>query len=156
MAWRDTLMELREQLAAAREQRRALAIEENAEREAVRKQLAELVASLEVESLLQEMNTVMLEGKGKIETFLSWEDDSEDEGPASDTEFFNSLDPDEEDIDVISLVLTWEEDGERELDVDVGDSDDGLYVQIAGVAIRQERPALEAALAQAFREELEL
>ena len=156
MAWRDNLVELREQLAAARAERMKLANEENAERDQVRKQLTDLVSSLQVSSLLQEMNSVMLEGKGKIETYLSWEDAEVEEGPESDVSFFNSLDSKEEDLEVISLVLTWEEDGEREVDVDVGDSDDGLYIQVAGVEIRQEQPALEAALAEAFRAELEL
>ncbi|MFQ6028009.1 MAG: hypothetical protein ACE5Q6_10995 [Dehalococcoidia bacterium] len=157
MAWRDTLYELRAQLAAARAERLAVLQEENAERQQVQRRLTELVSSLEIASLLQEMNTVMLEGKGKIETFVSWEHSGEeDDAPASDLDFLNPFDDEEEDADVISLILTWEEDGEREVDVDVGDSEDGVYLQVAGVEIRQEPQALQDALVEAFRAELEL
>ena len=64
--------------------------------------------------------------------------------------------PEEEEGDVIALILTWVEGGERELAVDVGISEDGTYVQVNGVEIRPERAALEAALVEAFREELDL
>jgi hypothetical protein len=159
MAWRDTLLGLRDELALARQERLALLQEENEEREQIRRQLSELASTLQIEHRLQEMNSVMLDGRGKIETFVSWEISEEDEEipvGLSDLEFLGSLGDDEEDTDVISLVLSWEEDGLRELDVDVGDSDDGIYLQVAGAEIRQEAEALEDALLEAFRSELEL
>jgi hypothetical protein len=58
--------------------------------------------------------------------------------------------------DVITTVLSWDEGEEMEIVVDLGLSDDGTYLQINGVEIRPERAALERALIEAFREELEL
>ena len=40
--------------------------------------------------------------------------------------------------------------------IDLGVADEGVYVQINGIEIRAEREAMEPALLQAFREELEL
>ena len=54
------------------------------------------------------------------------------------------------------MILTWEERGERELAIDLGVTDDGIYVQVNGIEVRAEREALEPALLQAFRGELEL
>ena len=58
--------------------------------------------------------------------------------------------------DVITDILTWEEGGELELAVDLGISDDGIYLQVNGVDIRTEREALEQALIEGFRDELNL
>ena len=94
------------------------------------------------------MNRTLLDGQGTVEKIVSWEADEEDEdGPMAE---------EEEDADVIALILTWEERGERELAIDLGVADEGVYVQINGIEIRAEREAMEPALLQAFREELEL
>ena len=146
--WRDTLAELKEQLAEARAERIRRDAEEDAELQRQRVVLSELAESLDISDLLTEMNRTLLDGGGAIETILSWETEDEDD----DTLPFDA----EEESDVIALILTWVEGGERELAVDVGATEDGTYVQVNGVEIRPEREALEVALVEAFREELDL
>ena len=147
--WRDTLAELKEELSDARAERMRRDAEENAELQRQRAVLSELVESLEISDLLTEMNRTLLDGGGAIETILSWETEDEDDDMLP-------FGPEEEEGDVIALILTWVEGGERELAVDVGVTDDGTYVQVNGVEIRPEREAMEAALVEAFREELDL
>ena len=67
----------------------------------------------------------------------------------------NGDEPDE-DTDVITTILSWEEGGEMEIAVDLGLSDDGIYLQINEIEIRPEKEALEQGLIQAFRDELDL
>ena len=149
MAWRDSLAVLKEELAGTRAERLSQASDEDAEIQKEREELSRLADSLGVSGLLSDMNRTLLDGQGTVEKILSWETDEDDEdgGPGSE---------EEEDADVIALILTWEERGERELAIDLGVTDDGVYVQINGIEIRSEREALEPALLQAFREELEL
>ena len=148
MAWRDSLAELKEELANIRAERLSQASDEDAEIEKEREELSRLVDSLRVSELLSDMNRTLLDGQGTVEKIVSWEADEEDEdGPMAE---------EEEDADVIALILTWEERGERELAIDLGVADEGVYVQINGIEIRAEREAMEPALLQAFREELEL
>jgi len=149
MTWRDSLAELKEELAGTRAERLSQASDEDAEIQKEREELSRLADSLGVSGLLSDMNRTLLDGQGTVEKILSWETDEDDEdgGPGSE---------EEEDADVIALILTWEERGERELAIDLGVTDDGVYVQINGIEIRSEREALEPALLQAFREELEL
>jgi hypothetical protein len=148
MAWRDTLEELKEELANVRAERLSQASDEDAEIEKEREELSRLADSLRVSDLLADMNRTLLDGQGTVEKIVSWETDEEDgDGPNAE---------EEEDADVIALILTWEERGERELAIDLGVTDEGVYVQINGIEIRAEREALEPALLQAFREELEL
>jgi len=149
MAWRDSLAVLKEELAGTRAERLSQASDEDAEIQKEREELSRLADSLGVSGLLSDMNRTLLDGQGTVEKIVSWETDEDDEdgGPGSEGE---------EDADVIALILTWEERGERELAIDLGVTDDGVYVQINGIEIRSEREALEPALLQAFREELEL
>jgi len=148
MAWRDSLTELKEELANIRAERLSQASDEDAEIEKEREELSRLADSLGVSELLFDMNRTLLDGQGTVEKIVSWEADEEDEdGPMAE---------EEEDADVIALILTWEERGERELAIDLGVADEGVYVQINGIEIRAEREAMEPALLQAFREELEL
>ncbi|MCI0812029.1 MAG: hypothetical protein J4O10_10815, partial [Chloroflexi bacterium] len=63
---------------------------------------------------------------------------------------------DDEDTDVITTILSWDEGGEMEIAVDLGLSDDGIYLQINEIEIRPERDALEQGLIEAFRDELDL
>lgn len=149
MAWQDSLSELKQELADIRAERLSQASDDEAEIQKEREELSLLAESLGVSGLLSDMNRTLLDGQGSVEKIVSWESDEEDEDddPVSD---------DEEDADVIALILTWEERGERELAIDLGVTDEGIYVQINGIEIRAERAALEPALLQAFRDELEL
>lgn len=155
MTWRDTLQELQQELAEARAERLREAKEEESQREAQRQRLTQMAASLEVSRLVEDMNAVLLRGEGSIESYSSWEDNQE----GDDDEDNGLLLPgteEEEDADYVSVVLAWEEDGEREIAVDLGMGEQGLYLQVNGVDVRPEREALEQALVEAFREELEL
>ena len=149
MAWQDTLLELREELAAARAERLQRASEEAAEIGKQRDELTRLADSLGISDVLSEMNRTLLDGKGEIETIVSWEPEQEDDDLSPD-------DDDEEEADGISAFLTWEEAEEREIAVDLGLAEDGIYLQVNGVDIRPERDALETALIEAFRDELDI
>ena len=148
MAWLDSLSELKQELAGVRAERLSQTSADEAEMQKERDELSRLAESLAVSDLLAEMNATLLDGQGTVEKIVSWESDEEDDGDEDD-----GL---EEDADVIALILTWEERGERELAIDLGVTDDGTYVQVNGIEVRAEREALEPALLQAFREELEL
>ena len=63
---------------------------------------------------------------------------------------------DDDDTDVITTILSWEEGGDLEIAVDLGLSEDGIYLQINEIEIRPERGALEQGLIEAFRDELDL
>ncbi len=149
MAWLDSLSELKEELAGVRAERLSQTSVDEAEIQEERDELSRLAESLAVSDLLAEMNSTLLDGQGSVEKIVSWESGEEDGGD-------EEADADEEDADVIALILTWEERGERELAIDLGVTDDGTYVQVNGIEVRAEREALEPALLQAFREELEL
>lgn len=157
MAFRDTLTNLRDELAAARAQRLQEAAAEDAELEAARENLRALAESLQIGPLLEELNAILLEGRGVIHRFNSWDEETAD---ADDESGFNlvSLDADEEDdLEEICVTLSWEEDGERAIEVELGvEEEDTFYLMVNGVSIRQEPAALERALVEAFREELEL
>jgi hypothetical protein len=148
MAWQDSLTELKDELSETRAERRRLFEEEEADIQREREEISRMVENLGVSALLADMNSVLLDGAGKVETIVSWEEDEEDiviEG-----------EEDDEEGDAIAAILSWDEGGEREIAIDVGASEDGAYVQVNGVDIRPEREALEIALMQAFRDELEL
>ena len=149
MAWLDSLSELKEELAGVRAERLSQTSVDEAEIQEERDELSRLAESLAVFDLLAEMNATLLDGQGSVEKIVSWESDEEVDGD-------QDADPEEENADVIALILTWEERGERELAIDLGVTDDGIYVQVNGIEVRAEREALEPALLQAFRGELEL
>ena len=153
MAWQDTLLELREELAEARAERLQRASEEAAEISKQRDELTRLADSLGISDVLSEMNRTLLDGTGEIETIVSWEPEQEDDDLSRDDRDDHE---DDEEADGISAFLTWEEAEEREIAVDLGMAEDGIYLQVNGVDIRPEREALEAALIEAFRDELDI
>jgi hypothetical protein len=156
MAWRDTLEDLEAELAEMREERLRQAKAEEAERQKQREQLSQLAASLEISHLLEEMNSILLKKGGQIEMLPSWEaTDEEEEEDIGLPPLFDDTE-DDEDADYISFTLSWEEDGEREIVVDLGISDEGTYLLVNGEDTRPERNALERALVEAFRQEIEL
>ena len=149
MAWRDTLGRLREELADVRAERQRQAAAEDAEIQKQREELSRQANSLGINQLLNEMDASLLDGQGAIETIVSWEAPAEgDDEDIDDTV--------EEEGDLIATILTWDEAGEREIAVDLGLAEDGTYLQVNGVDIRLEADALEQALVEAFRDELEL
>ncbi|MCH2675881.1 MAG: hypothetical protein MK099_09185 [Dehalococcoidia bacterium] len=156
MSWRETLEGLKEELTDVRAQRKRQVDEEKAGLQKERDDLSKMAQNLGVDELLAEMNTTLLDGKGEIETIIGWVadgDDLESEQGIS----MNGDEPEEDDnTDVITTILSWDEGGELEIAVDLGLSDDGIYLQINEIEIRPERNALEQGLIEAFRDELEL
>ena len=157
MTWRDTLEGLKQELTEVRTQRQRRVEEEDAGLQKERDDLSRMAKDLGVDELLAEMNATLLDGRGEIETIIGWESDDGDpdlDGVIS----MNGDEPDDDDEDtnVITTILSWEEGGEMEIAVDLGLSDEGIYLQINEIEIRPERDALEQGLIVAFRDELDL
>ena len=157
MTWRDTLEGLKQELTEVRTQRQRRVEEEDAGLQKERDDLSRMAKDLGVDELLAEMNATLLDGKGEIQTIIGWESDDDDpdlDGVIS----MNGDEPDDdgEDTDVITTILSWEEGGEMEIAIDLGLSDEGIYLQINEIEIRPERDALEQGLIVAFRDELDL
>ena len=156
MTWRETLEGLKEELTNIRAQRQSRVDEEAASLQKEREDLSNRAQELGINELLAEMNNTLLDGNGAIETIVGWvtaDDDLELEPGIS----MNGEEPDEDDdTDVITTILSWEEGGDLEIAVDLGLSDDGIYLQINEIEIRPEQAALEQGLIEAFRDELEL
>ena len=157
MTWRDTLEGLKQELTEVRTQRQRRVEEEDAGLQKERDDLSLMAKDLGVDELLAEMNATLLDGRGEIETIIGWESDEGD--PRLDGVISmngDEPDDDDEDTDVITTILSWEEGGEMEIAVDLGLSDEGIYLQINEIEIRPERDALEQGLIVAFRDELDL
>ena len=156
MTWRETLEGLKEELTNIRARRQSRVDEEAASLQKEREDLSNRAQELGINELLAEMNNTLLDGNGAIETIVGWvtaDDDLELEPGIS----MNGEEPEEDDdTDVITTILSWEEGGDLEIAVDLGLSDDGIYLQINEIEIRPERAALEQGLIEAFRDELEL
>ena len=161
MTWHDTLQGLKQDLIEVRAQRRRRIEEAEAGLKKERDDLSLMSKNLGVEELLAEINATLLDGKGEIETIIGWEsDDEEDLDLASGLKIID-VDPegpedDDEDTDVITTILSWDEGGDLEIAVDLGLSNEGIYLQINEIEIRPEREALEQGLIEAFKDELEL
>ena len=156
MSWRETLEGLKEELTDVRAQRKRQVDEEKAGLQKERDDLSKMAQNLGVGELLAEMNTTLLDGKGEIETIIGWVSDGDDLESEQGISM-NGDEPEEDDnTDVITTILSWDEGGELEIAVDLGLSDDGIYLQINEIEIRPERDALEQGLIEAFRDELEL
>jgi hypothetical protein len=151
MSWRETLSHLREELAQARLERQRYLEQVEAERRSQQEQLSDLAASLAITRLLDEMNAILVGGKGRVETETSW--DTPDEGEEDPLAL---LEDGEDELRYITTFLSWDEDGEREIAIDLGFSEEGIYLQVNEVDVRADRQALEQALVQAFRDELQL
>ena len=156
MTWRETLEGLKEELTNIRAQRQSRVDEEAAGLQKEREDLSNKAQELGINELLAEMNNTLLDGNGAIETIVGWvtaDDDLELEPGVN----MDGEEPDEDDdTDVITTILSWEEGGDLEIAVDLGLSNDGIYLQINEIEIRPEQAALEQGLIEAFRDELEL
>jgi hypothetical protein len=159
MAWRDTIESLQAELAEARAERLLQSKLEEAARESQRQQLVQMAQSLEIAKLVDDINTVLLQGTGQIEAYSSWDQPEQEPAEAGDDMELLRLaegDDDDGEADYVSTVLTWNEDGECEIAIDLGFSEDGIYLQVNEIDVRVEREALEQALVEAFREELQV
>ena len=157
MTWHETLVELRDELAEVRAERKQHSVAYAAALQEVRGEMSRLADTLGIISLLSEINATLLNDQGAVETIVSWESGESGESgdaTADDGDEDDAGDQDQE--DVITTVLAWEEDGEREIAVEVVATEDGISLQVNGVEIRGERDALEQGLVEAFRDELEV
>ena len=154
MQWRDTLSALREELVLVRAERQRQVASADVQLQQARQEMSRLAVSLGISELLADMNNSLLGGQGDIEAVVSW--DSSQVSTADEDELEILEDEDEDQEDAITQVLSWEEFGEREIAVELVLVEDGVSVQVNGVEVRPERGALEQALLQAFRDELEL
>ena len=146
MPWRESLEQLRTQLTQARVTRMQRLQEYDQEVAAEREELLSRQESLEIATLLTDMNEVLLEGQGEVEITVEWETGEEEEAPLFDDDA----------ADVITTALTWDEGEELEVVVELAMLDEGISLMVNGVQIRQDRNALERALIDAFREQLQL
>ena len=146
MAWRDSLQQLKAELTQARATRMERLEAYDQEVAAEREELLSRHDSLNVTALVLEMNEVLLDGQGEVETTVEWETGEEEEEPVYD----------DETADVITTALSWEEGEELEVAVELAMLDEGISLMVNGIQIRQDRNSLERALIDAFREQLQL
>ncbi len=146
MPWRESLLQLKEELTAARATRleRLEAFERQVAAE--RDELRGRQESLQIAALVAEMNEVLMDGRGQVETTVEWES-REDE---------NLFEGEDDMADVITTALSWDEGEELEVVVELVMLDEGLSLMVNGVQIRQDPNSLERALLSAFREQLEI
>lgn len=146
MPWRESLIQLRSELTQARATRIQRLEEYDQEVAAEREELLSRQESLEITALLTDMSEVLLDGQGQVETTVEWETGEDEE----------ALVYDDDAADVITTALTWDEGEELEVVVELAMLDEGISLMVNGVQIRQDRNALERALMDAFREQLQL
>ena len=155
MTWRETLIDLKQDLVEVRANRERRVEEAEAGLKKEREDLSFMAQNLGVEQLLIEMNSTLLDGKGEIETIVGWEaDEEDDDNLGCRISIIDAVPDDDEDADVITSILSWDEGGVLEIVVDLGLSDEGIYLQINEIEIRPDREALEQGLIVAFKDEL--
>jgi hypothetical protein len=102
---------------------------------------------------LRSINEKILHNNGIITINNSWELETD----LNETEPEpNADEQDEEDTDYISYVLDWDEDGEREIAIDIGLEDGSLYLEINGHDVTLEVPKIQQMLINVIQEELEI
>ena len=145
MPWRDSLLQLKEEISKARAARLERLEAFDRQVAAERQELLVRQESMQITAMVSEMNEVLLDGQGQVETTVEWDTEEEDRFEGEDDM-----------ADVISTALTWDEGEELEVLVELVMLDDGLTLLVNGVPIRQDPDALERALLNAFREQLEI
>ena len=148
--WNEKLNLAASELESAREKRDDLIKETEAAIIRYQVEIETLFTELDVEKLLNDMNKVLFSGSGSLQVTKSWEDSG-----SADTEESEEDDEEVQDTDFISCVLEWEENGERELAVDVGRDESGLYIEVNGHEISMDEETLQAAVLYAAKEELD-
>ena len=148
--WNEKLNLAASELESAREKRDDLIKETEAAIIRYQVEIETLFTELDVEKLLNDMNKVLFSGSGSLQVTKSWEDSG-----SADTEESEEDEEEVQDTDFISCVLEWEENGERELAVDDGRDDSGLYIEVNGHEISMDEETLQAAVLYAAKEELD-
>ena len=153
MDWSSELGTLRSELDSFRRDRDQRIILEEAERQERLPQLKDLLLSLDIEATLSEMNRLLLDRRGDLKVYAPWDLQDEVEEGSEDAQ-----DEDEEmeyEGDSVSAILTWEEEGTREIAVDLVMAGQRFYLQVNGTEVRRlEQDDIRKALIQAFKEEL--
>ena len=172
MEWGEDLRKFRESIEAIRQQPtepREIGEEELEQRLRI---IQEAFEDLRPETYLEEMNRVLLDGRGEVEVYLPWEDEGdEDEDDEDEDDGENEVDEEDEDDedgddddeeeeeletqDVASAILVWDA-GECELAIDVGLEGDRVYWQVNGDDVPTNDVSLREALKKAFAEEVGL
>ena len=73
MAWLDTLQALKTELEETRRQRKQQASEAEHQRRVQREELSQIAESLGIASLVADMNRVLLQDSGTLNSYSSWE-----------------------------------------------------------------------------------
>ena len=142
MPWQDELKRLRASTKYTYDLRMA--------KVAVRRSLLEKFAvELSVDSLLTQMNDVLLDGGARLVVNRSWQYEYDNDDGFDDE--------DDELSDEIVYVLYWHDGSPVEIEVRVGiDNDDGGYVLVEDEEIADSAAAIQSALVEAFREIIDL
>ena len=167
MAWRDDLLVLRNEVETALARILGEPVEEDAEVIRDRQELYQLATSLQVVQLLLDVNEVVLSGTGRVESTSLMEyyddqefpyamenlrEDAEDEDEEDGEEDEEELDDNEE----LRFSLFWDDATECAVDVELGKSNDRIYLLVNGEEVRPQREVLETAVLDAFRAEMDL
>ena len=146
MPWRESLLQLKDELTAGRAARLERLEILDRQVAAEREELLARQESLQITPMVTELNEVLLGGQGLVEITVEWDTDEEED----------RIEGEDDMADVISTALTWEEGEELEILVELVMLDDGLALLVNGGQIRQDQDALQRALVNAFREQLEI
>lgn len=165
MAWQEELLALRGEVETALSRILGEPVEEDTDVIRDRSELYQLAASLQIAQMLLDMNEIVLSGTGRVEStslmeyydeddaFFQMEDlrdgGEQDDGDDDDTE-------DVEEGEELRITLFWEDSTECAVDVELGKSDDRIYLLVNGEEVRQQREVLETAVLDAFRKEMNL
>ena len=142
MPWQDELKRLRASTKYTYDLRMA--------KVAVRRSLLEKFAvELSVDSLLTQMNDVLLDGGARLVVNRSWQYEYDNDDGFGDE--------DDELSDEIVYVLYWHDGSPVEIEVRVGiDNDDGGYVLVEDEEVADSAAAIQSALVEAFRDIVDL
>ena len=155
MDWSEEMRQFRIELDSLRlERAQQIDLEEDERRSAIA-QMEDAFQTLHVEALLVEMNRYLLDQRGEVNVYLPWDIESQDEIDENRVDE-EEYDETQDDSDVFSAALTWDEEGVREVAVTVGIGVDDLYLRVNGADIRMKDDALRKALLRAFQDELGL
>ena len=155
MDWSEELRTLRGEIDSLRRERQRQAEEEEVIRQQHRAETKTLFQTLRIEQALGEMNKALLDGVGDLEVFAPGEP-GEDLPEGQDDEDEMAEAEVEEESESMAGILTWEEGGSREIEVDLGITESGPYLEVNGTDIRVEEEAIRQALIRAFKDEMGL
>ena len=165
MAWRDDLLVLRNEVETALARILGEPVEEDTEVIQDRQELYQLAVSLQVAQLLLDVNEVVLSGTGRVEStsLMEYYDDDDVlysmEDLGEDDEDEDEEEGEEEELDdneELRFSLFWDDATECAVDVELGKSNDRMYVLVNGEEVRPQREVLETAVLDAFRAEMNM